>query len=273
MSGGDGRDRDTLGGLTAFGHAVVVMVVAATIGLVWTSVDAVRTKREIAYQQAQERCQGTSNTDCQELAAADRSADADERAADVAAQQLWLNIIGIVGLGATVWFAGRAWWEARRSADIADAALKRSDRPYVLPAHVEITGLRNATDEKPAAFSFKMTNFGTGPAFTRKYYVGLEVYPDIPPAPTYPYDWDTSIVVPPNGHFGSQGKTTITISDADRDAIIAGTKKLIIIGRLAYTDVGRDAHLTRFAYVYRPYSSDETDTMVAIDSAAYWEYN
>lgn len=99
------------------------MFVAGAIGFVWTSVDAARSEREIAYQQSKERCAGASNSECLQLSTAIRSAVADERAADFAAQQLWLNILGLLGLGATVLFAAFAWREAQRSADAAHDTL------------------------------------------------------------------------------------------------------------------------------------------------------
>ncbi|WP_068876059.1 MULTISPECIES: hypothetical protein [unclassified Phenylobacterium] len=172
MSDSSGRDSSTFAGLTAFGHALVVMVLAAAIGLVWTSVDATRTKREIAYQQARERCQGATNSDCQELATAIRSAVAGERAADLAAQQLWLNIIGIIGLGATVLFAAFAWREAQRAAAeareanrISREALFSDQRAWLEIDQVTIeTDLRWTETEARITFWFTYKNIGNTPA-------------------------------------------------------------------------------------------------------------
>jgi hypothetical protein len=114
------------------------MAGTALIGFVWSSVETVSARREIAQQAAQERCKGATDSDCQHLAVELRAAIAAEVAADYASQQLWVNIGGLLGLGATVIYAAAAWRESRRSANAAHATLRHAEdvterqlRPYV----------------------------------------------------------------------------------------------------------------------------------------------
>lgn len=147
------------------------MAGAALIGFVWTSIENVSTSRQIAQQTAEEGCKGATKSDCQHLAAELRAAVASEVAADFAGQQLWLNIFGLLGLFATVVYAGAAWREARRSADVAEKALFGLERPFLVLRIVESDIKIEKKTSRYGAVKYQLVNFGRTPAIlTRRYF-------------------------------------------------------------------------------------------------------
>lgn len=144
----------------------------ATVGLIWTSVEAVTTRREIAHQAAQERCKGATDSDCQSLVANRRSAAATEASADLTGQQLWLNLFALLGLGATIYYARNAWIEARKSADAArestDAALKAfeaDNRTWLTIRAIEVVRVSVTGGTPNVQIKLEIKNIGPQPAF------------------------------------------------------------------------------------------------------------
>jgi hypothetical protein len=252
----DGRDGASTGGLT-FAGAMLTMAVAAAIGLIWTTVDAARTQREIAQQISQERCQGSTNSDCQQLAAAVRAAVAGERAADFAAQQLWLNVLGILGLGATVVFAAFAWRAAHRSAITAENALHGSERPVLLTNSIKVGDLTRAQtpeDNGLTEVEHRMTNHGQGVAWITGHALQFEAVPTgNAVSPTKPKSEPMLWPLASGNWFGSTREVGngIRLSLEDRAKIVAGTDDLYIWGACDYRDGGGRTYEFQFVYKYR----------------------
>ncbi len=148
------------------------MAITALIGLIWTSIETVTTRREITHQAAQERCKGATDSDCQSLVANLRGVAATEASADYTGQQLWLNLIGILGLGATILYARGAWLEARKSAGAArestDAALRAFEADNRTWVTIQATGVSDlsVTNGKPRIkVDVELKNIGAQPAF------------------------------------------------------------------------------------------------------------
>lgn len=118
MLGRDGRRRLEVGGLA-------VALIVAAVGLLYlaASSQAIGVRREMARHAAESACKKAHDEHCETLITGVRSARADEDAVDVAVWQIWLNIAGLIGLGATVLYARRAWLAAQVSADAATTAL------------------------------------------------------------------------------------------------------------------------------------------------------
>lgn len=121
MSDSNRRDGSALGGLVALG--LIVMVAVGGVSFLWGASHAIGARREFAQQRAQSECAQTHEKGCDAAGSGIRGLGADEDAVDVAVWQLWLNIAGLVGLAYTVWYAKRAWGEAKRSADVSQHGL------------------------------------------------------------------------------------------------------------------------------------------------------
>lgn len=121
MSDSNRRDGSALGGLVALG--LVVMVAVGSLSSLWSTSNAIGTRRQLAEQNAQSHCAQANEKECDATASGVRGLGADEDAVDVAVWQLWLNVAGLVGLAYTVWYAKRAWGEAKRSADLSQYGL------------------------------------------------------------------------------------------------------------------------------------------------------
>lgn len=171
MPESDRRDDATAGRLI-FG-AFALMLGIALIGFVWTSIDTAASRREIAREQAERRCQGARDTNCESLVANLRSAAAAELASDYAGQQLWVGIVGLIGLGATVAYAAGAWTAARASANAATESnrigretLVADQRAWMelLNVTLDAPGLIWENQEATATFSISLKNVGKTPA-------------------------------------------------------------------------------------------------------------
>lgn len=189
---------------------------------------------------------------------------------NLAIWQVGLGVLGLLGVGLTVLFAGFAWREAQRSADTQERALTASSRPYLVSDGTWLGDVRTA-GEKP--FRFKVTNFGAGPAFVRRFYIGILIDAELPVTPSYPYLWDVNSSVPPNGLFASDDSQPvhITLTAEDSQAILNGSRRVFVYGVVEYTDIRRAEHRTRFAHALRLYSSHNSDTFVVAGDPAYWE--
>lgn len=217
-----------------------VMATAAIIGFIWTSIDARGTRRQIAQQAAQERCQSATDGECQQLAVNVRAAVAAEDAADFAAQQLWLNILGLFGLGATVAFAAFAWREAQRS---ADAAVQAAEAIPVLERAYVFGGLdKIVRDLATGAVTFHviLNNAGKTPARVRRLQL-LLVLPEVDGIVRLPAARDYS---------GGKSYPTDTIFAAgEKGPVLKFENKPtfgIAAGCIEYRDIFNKQHFSRF---------------------------
>ena len=101
-----------------------------------------------------------------------RAANANEDTVDIAVMQLVLSLVGIGGVGWTVYYAHMAWREAAKSADAAHATLDQSKRDSAASrrAWVKIDevslfpGTLLTTEESRMVVAYRATNVGVSPA-------------------------------------------------------------------------------------------------------------
>lgn len=144
------------------------MAAICFVAFVWTYGQSIRPSRSVAEQAARQHCENRQNRDCETLVAEVRAALAAEASADLANQQLWLNIIGLIGLAGTVLYARAAYIASMASAkaardtlDHAELATERQLRPYVYISRGQPLG-RPLTYQDRLGFLIK--NYGQTPA-------------------------------------------------------------------------------------------------------------
>lgn len=123
MSMRDWLQHLTVRRLILSGFILLVMTAAA---LVWGAGTDVRALRERAYPIPSTDCQKPQNCDERALQIDAREAVTADNAFDLAVGQLALNILGIGGVGLTLYYAHLAWGEAGKSATAAQLALEHS---------------------------------------------------------------------------------------------------------------------------------------------------
>lgn len=93
-----------------------ILLAALAMVAVWETRSAFERKLSAIYPEGQPLGRNASWTEARQTWFADASLD-------VAALQFMLGVVGVVGVGATVFYARLAWREAQRSADVANEAL------------------------------------------------------------------------------------------------------------------------------------------------------
>lgn len=160
------------GGGNALRRVIGAAIVLASVFLIssvlnWSS--STRALRERAYPIPDIQCAKDHICDQKALAISTREAITADAALDVAFVQLALSVAGIFGVGATLYYAHRAWEEAKRSADAATRSLedtrdatRRQLRAYI--SAIEFR-LEDFSPNKNPRSIWKLKNFGVTPAF------------------------------------------------------------------------------------------------------------
>jgi hypothetical protein len=123
MSRRNGRKLSSAGRLVLALIAVGGIVVAVLVANAWVDTTAFR---ERAYPIPKTECQKAESCDERALEIQAREAVTADAALDVALGQLVASIIGVIGVGYTVFYARQAWKESERSADAASEALEHT---------------------------------------------------------------------------------------------------------------------------------------------------
>jgi hypothetical protein len=183
MSGSNRRSNIALGGLVALTFAACVGIAHyigdenQTNNRDYTAYNETLTEKREAG--AKNRRPLTDSSVCRkaetekeyELCQAWRSADAAADAADTAWKQFLISVLGLLGLGYTVYYTARAAGEASKAASAAAEANKLSrelfiatERPWV-KIEVRIDGpLTYSPNGMNVTLMFKVTNVGRSPA-------------------------------------------------------------------------------------------------------------
>jgi hypothetical protein len=166
MSNSDGRDGAATGRLTAFAALMLALGLLEIIllpSLAW--LHDRHWHRDLTDQIT--HCEGQQGNDCNvgSLKANIRAANAAEDAADIAFGQAILGIVGIFGVGLTVYYAHHAWRQALRSADVAHDTLHTENRAWI-ELHVSPGegGVHWADDRCTVALEMRAENHGSTPA-------------------------------------------------------------------------------------------------------------
>jgi hypothetical protein len=147
--------------------SALILLVLGVAARVWGAGADIRALRERAYPIPSTHCQKPQNCDERALQIDAREAITSDNALDVAFGQLALSILGIGGVGLTLYYAHLAWGEAGKSATAAKLALEhakesseRQLRAYVM---VEARGIK-FSEANSVEYAIKAHNRGQTPA-------------------------------------------------------------------------------------------------------------
>jgi hypothetical protein len=189
-----------------------------------------------------------------------RIAEANDR---IAGFTFWLVVVGALEAGGTVlafMVAIRAANAAKKSADVAERALRTAERAWM--GATDFTASLNVPQP---VVTCRMNNTGHSTAIlkTGEYVAWWST--ELPDMPTYKDVVDEGNVSIAGGHHYDRRMNIPNLTEQVRQAIEAGTVTLWFYGRLKYTDAFKETHETGFCVVYEP----GRDKMAAERKAAY----
>jgi len=265
------------------------MVAVGWIAFLWEHTEAIRVRREVAQRESAAYCQQLNHEACEATKSAAMQARAEQDAVDAAVWQIWLNVAGLLGLGATVLYARRAWREAERSAkaatealdhtradaaaqadrfsqqlavanrqvEIADDTAKKQLRAYVYVERMDMLWL----DDGPV-FNVVFRNSGATPAINLR--AGAEIVfcgpADIPPMPE-------NISMGRIQFIGASATRKNQVYTANRSGVskesISFENNINVFGRVQYQDIFAQTFETEFAFYTHTAEPDE-EGMVAM---------
>ncbi len=97
----------------------MVMVAAGWISFLWQHAHVIGVRREMAERESAAYCQQPNHEPCEATKYAAMQARAEQDAVDASVWQIWLNVAGLLGLGATVIYARRAWLASQGALKLA----------------------------------------------------------------------------------------------------------------------------------------------------------
>jgi hypothetical protein len=223
------------------------MGLAALIALGWTSVESIFLSRPMADQTAEQHCEQRSDGDCKSLEAEIRNAVAAEGAAVISAQQLWIGLIGLIGLAATVIYARAAWRTAERTLRETSRSAERQLRAYV---HISSATYRNDYDGERV--ELVIHNHGQTPAYDLWVERAASVR-DFPltEALAEPERFSSLFDLAPNAEAGRMTLPFAEWDDPSPCRFGSGGTALYIHGTLHYRDAFGKERRTDFLYYMR----------------------
>lgn len=157
-------------------------------------------------------------------------------------------------------------------------AAREADRPHMLETF-KISDVRAAAAIPPAGnlaftFKFRFTNQGKSPGWLKgadiRHYVGAA----LPPIPTYGSLYLGETVIAPGHSIGDHTAYSPLwpITVADRDALLAGSIRFFLYGRIDYEGTDRLTHVNRFCYEIKFGAKHAGDWLHPVSDPAYREY-
>jgi hypothetical protein len=150
-------------------------------------------------------------------------------------------------------FTGRLWYSTeglfRVTKLLADA-----DRPHLIPSEIIVSGIRQHPAEDglvKTLFQYKYVNYGRSPAFLKRYCLMAKVVSkELEPDPSYDAAVTADHIIVVGGWWGSvaSGPNSVSLGPDDVAEILKGTRSLIILGFIEYSDPASQPHKMRFAY-------------------------
>lgn len=250
------RDGRYVAAFRGLGLAVLAAATAGAALAVWSAGAALRNLREHAYPIPKDECQKTKDCDQRALKIEAREAVTSDAALDVAVGQLALGVLGLGGLGFTVFYARLAWKESQRSANAAHTALRNHERPWLVVDKVKVEARRFHPTGAPVLpynnewyISFEFRNVGRLPAKVEECLLRLVDRSQLPRKPDY-----TGA-----GQLGC--KSTFAAGESDWTTQIGpsvatdATGTFInyaAVGRLTYRELSGEIHHTGFGVEVSP---------------------
>lgn len=245
------RDRAALGGLVG---AIIFMVAIGMISAALNWGSSTRSIRERAYPIPATQCQQDKSCEEKALQIEAREAVTADVTLDVAFMQLALSLAGVFAVGATLYYAHKAWREAERSANAATKALNQDARQsvhelraYVFIDTVNILGpIRPGSPIPDIEISFR--NSGQTPAYDVSSCVATR-FTNVEDAETEDAEVDIVNTLGPGGVFTKIVHTKDVFSDHDFRAIEADIMTVMVSGYVRYRSFGKQ-RFTNFRYRY-----------------------
>lgn len=231
MSGRNGRVLTALRGL---GLGIGAISIAAIAVLVWRQGATTSELRERAYPVPHTECGKAKNCDNRALKIQAREAVTSDAVMDIVLGQLVLGILGLGGVGYTVYYARLAWKEAQAALAHDRSASERELRAYVALERIEMTRKLDGTIEAQPVWR----NGGQTPTVSARCGIGRREQPTALPEdfdyPNAADDPPEAISLPPVGERMTRGPTLQLQLLTD----IAGEKTFFhLYGWIEYRDV------------------------------------
>lgn len=182
--------------------------------------------------------------ECEDLKAQRRMALAAERTLEVGCYQLWLSIVGVMGLLTTIYYTGRATYAASQAANSARAAVAvaqdtatRELRAYVsaYPDFIYSFGVGGFPTAR-----FKIHNTGATPAHRLNHRADVIVVSEPMPVgyrfPRLTVNTTPPIVAFPDLPMNGVVIGSVAMTKADIDRIVDGTARIYVFGQIFYAD-------------------------------------
>lgn len=220
------------------------MIAAGSTAYYCDTLSTIAARRQSTEQAAEKRCRSSEECARESLRADIRAADASEGALDLSVAQIGFNLVGLMGLGLTLYYAHRAWEEARVSARAATASidhLAMIERAYVYGTIVPGPTPQGA---QTVDLKFVLSNLGNTPARLQEFWLGaFPVIGNLIAMPTTPdYSLALRFVCDTVFSAGEKNATLYTIAGLPMTGIAYAQFK--------YLDVFGKMRVSRFAVHY-----------------------
>jgi hypothetical protein len=224
------------------------MSAAALIAAIFTSLQTFSTRRIMTYQDAEQRCQNQRDSRCDELTVSMRSAGAAEAAVDYGGIQLWINILGLLGVFGTVLYARAAWIASHRSAETAQRTLEHG-RAYVV---AELQVIEEFAPGKPFKGAIAVRNVGQTPAYNVSTNMAVTIIPDggSGQIPGWEEVTRVHLVIGSGLDKRSSRHSVEPLTQAQFDSVRAGKSRVLVGGTVVYDDIFGKTWWTQFCHFY-----------------------
>jgi hypothetical protein len=169
---------------------------------------------------------------------------------------------------------------AERSADIAENALRLSERPHIAIEEVGIGMLPHATEVVP--FLWRLVNYGKGIGFVREYTIAVGIFESESKIETFDEAQLRDIIgktpritnwpIPPGHYFGfhvnDKSPGTVTMPIASQVEVAAGKAPCYAIGEFSYADSAGNIYNHRFIYSF----DVRSQRFVPLRNDNWWKY-
>jgi hypothetical protein len=155
----------------------------------------------------------------------------------------------------------------------ATAGLANAERPQLLPERMLVPGLGNLDGPDALTLDFMIKNCGRSPALLKRMAITSFVQPSLPRWIKFAQYNQIHLIVAPEKGFSPVGRWPINISKTQRALVVAGATKFYLVGRIVYSGISGDRHVTNFAYEFVPARDGTGETFLACGPRRRWRYS